>query len=77
MKKTTDHFKISVKKLQECDGYGYTMEEKILLDASENTRFYNSIQELEECKSYYKSRHFQIVDILEMSDGRFALLLNY
>ena len=78
MRTTQEYFNLTTEELQEvCNKYGYTKEECKLLDESENTRFYNSLELLEDSKEYYKNMRYSIGEIFAMSDGRFALLLNY
>lgn len=78
MKTTTEYYGMKKEELQEiANEYGYTKEECKLLDESENTRFYDTLPLLEESKEYYKSMLYEIGETLSMSDGRFALLLNY
>ena len=56
--------------------YGYTKEECFLFDESINTRLYDSLELLEDSKQYYISMRYEIGEILKMTDGRYALLLN-
>lgn len=56
--------------------HGYTKEECKLLDESAKTIFYNTLADLEMSKSYYISAQYEIREILKMTDGRYALLLN-
>lgn len=78
MKTTIEYYGMKKEELQETvNEYGYTREECKLLDESENTRFYDTLALLEDSKEYYKSMGYNIGETLAMSDGRFALLLNY
>ena len=78
MRTTQEYFNLTTEELQEVrNEYGYTREENKLLDESENTRFYSSLELLEDSKDFYKSMRYAIGETLAMSDGRFALLLNY
>ena len=78
MKTTIEYYGMKKEELQETvNEYGYTREECKLLDESENTRFYDTLALLEDSKAYYKSMGYNIGETLAMSDGRFALLLNY
>lgn len=78
MKTTMEYFGLKKEELQKIENeYGYTKEECKLLDESENTRIYDTLPLLEDSKEYYKSMHYEIGEVLVMSDGCFALLLNY
>ena len=78
MKTTIEYYGMKKEELQETvNEYGYTKEECKLLDESENTRFYDILALLEDSKEYYKSMGYKIGETIAMSDGRFALLLNY
>ena len=78
MKTTIEYYGMKKEELQETvNEYGYTKEECKLLDESENTRFYDILALLEDSKEYYKSMGYNIGETIAMSDGRFALLLNY
>lgn len=76
MKTTQEYFKMSKDELQEIrNKYGYTKEECKLFDASENTRIFDSLEDLNGLKGWYADR-YKVDEILAMSDGRFALLIN-
>ena len=74
MKKSTVYFNMSSEELKQKKDCGYTKEECLLLDASIKTCFFDSIENLKNAKTYY-IRSFDICDIIQMTDGRFALLL--
>lgn len=77
MRTTQEYFKMSKEKLQKvANDYGYTREECKLLDESEKTVFYNELDQIEEDKAFYISQKYEIGEILKMTDGRYALLLN-
>lgn len=75
MKRTTNYFTLPPVELQQVDGYGYTKEERKILDSAPEARFFDSFRDLSESLAWYKS-HFEIVEILKMLDGRFCLLLD-
>lgn len=76
MKTTQQYFKMSKEELQEIrNEYGYTLEECKLLDESENTIFYNCLEQLENDICWYKNQKYEIGETIAMTDGRFALLL--
>ena len=76
MKTTQEYFKMSKEDLRESrNEYGYTKEECKLFDASENTRIFDSLEDLNRSKGWYAVR-YKVGEILAMSDGRFALLIN-
>lgn len=78
MKTTIEYYGMIKEELQRtANKYGYTKEECKLLDESENTRFYDTLELLEGNKEWYKSMGYNIGETIEMTDGRFALLLNY
>ena len=77
MRTTQEYFNMTKKALQEIrNEYGYTKEECMLFDASYNTQLFDSLEHLETSKDFYKNTGYEIGEILQMSNGRFALLLN-
>ena len=77
MRTTQEFFNMSREQLEKViNEYGYTKEECLLFDESINTRLYNSLELLEDSKQYYISMRYEIGEILKMTDGRYALLLN-
>lgn len=77
MRTTQEYFNLTIEELQEVrNKYGYTKEECLLLDESESTRFFESLEHLTESLDFYKANCYTIQDIFSMSDGRYALLLN-
>lgn len=77
MRTTQEYFNLSTTELQEIrNEYGYTREECILFDESYNTQLFDSLEHLESSKEFYKNIGYEVGETLQMSNGRFALLLN-
>lgn len=78
MRTTQEYFNLSTDKLQEVrNEYGYTKEECLLFDESDNTQIFTNLEHLEESKEFYKNMRYEIGETLKLSDGRIALLLTY
>lgn len=78
MRTTQEYFNLSTDKLQEVrNEYGYTKEECMLFDASYNTQLFDNLEHLEDSKDFYKNMRYEIGETLQLSDGRYALLLTY
>ncbi len=78
MRTTQEYFNLSTDELQEIrNEYGYTKEECLLFDESDDTKFFDNLEHLEGSKDFYKSMRYEIGETLQLSDGRYSLLLTY
>ena len=78
MRSTQEYFDLSTDELQEVrNEYGYTKEECLLFDESDDTKLFDNLEHLEESKEFYKNMRYEIGETLRMTNGRFALLLRF
>ncbi len=76
MRTTNDYFNMSNEELQKvANEYGYTKEECLLFDGSENTRIFESLENLENSKPWYIGQGYGIGEILQMTTNQYALFL--
>ncbi len=72
MKTTHEYFEASTEVLKKTDENGYTKEEKLLLDESVNTRFYQNERDAIDGAEWQKRQGYALHCFLKMTDGRIS-----
>lgn len=77
MRTTQEYFNLTAEQLQKViNNHGYTKEEALLFDASEYTKLYVSPEDALTSCGWYRENGYTVKEVLLMTDGRAALLIN-